>query len=97
MLNGRASAIADHPGGTRSRYPLMTGPCVIDKAAVLAAGTYPAPRTATTPGRAALLSAPAVWAPRACTRPVRPLTTGALVSRKAAVRLWLALARGDPG
>jgi CRP/FNR family transcriptional regulator len=62
MLNGQASAVADHRGGTRSRYPLMAGPCVIDKAAVLAAGTYPATWVATTPGQALVLSAPAFWA-----------------------------------
>jgi CRP/FNR family transcriptional regulator len=40
----------------------MTAPCVIDKAAVLAAGTHPATWVATTPGRALVLSAPAFWA-----------------------------------
>lgn len=39
MLDGQASAVVNHQAGERSRYPLMTGPCVIDKAAVLAAGT----------------------------------------------------------
>jgi CRP/FNR family transcriptional regulator, cyclic AMP receptor protein len=58
MLDGQASAVVDHATGTRSRYPLMAAPCVIDKAAVLAAGTYPATWTATTPGRALVLSAP---------------------------------------
>jgi CRP/FNR family transcriptional regulator, cyclic AMP receptor protein len=62
MLDGQASAVVDHSSGTRSRYPLMTAPCVIDKAAVLAAGTYPATWAATTPGRALVLSAPAFWA-----------------------------------
>jgi CRP/FNR family transcriptional regulator, cyclic AMP receptor protein len=61
MLDGQASAVVDHSGGARSRYPLMTAPCVIDKAAVLAAGTYPATWEATTPGRALVLSAPAFW------------------------------------
>jgi len=61
MLDGQASAVVDHPAGDRSRYPLMPGPCVIDKAAVLAAGTYPATWMATTPGRAVVLSAPAFW------------------------------------
>jgi CRP/FNR family transcriptional regulator, cyclic AMP receptor protein len=61
MLDGQASAVVDHPGGDRSRYPLMAGPCVIDKAAVLAAGTYPATWMATTPGRALILSAPVFW------------------------------------
>lgn len=62
MLDGQASAIVDHPAGDRSRYPLMTGPCVIDKAAVLAAGAYPATWVATAPGRTLMLSAPAFWA-----------------------------------
>jgi CRP/FNR family transcriptional regulator, cyclic AMP receptor protein len=62
MLDGQASAVVDHSEGTRSRYPLMTAPCVSDKAAVLAAGTYPATWTATAPGRALVLSAPAFWA-----------------------------------
>lgn len=61
MLDGQASAVVDHREGGRSRYPLMTGPCVIDKAAVLAAGTYPATWVATTPGRALKLSARAFW------------------------------------
>lgn len=61
MLGGQASAVVDHPAGDRSRYPLLTGPCVIDKAAVLAAGTYPATWVATAPGRALSLSAPAFW------------------------------------
>jgi CRP/FNR family cyclic AMP-dependent transcriptional regulator len=62
MLNGQASAVVDHPAGDRSRYPLVNGPCVIDKAAVLAAGTCPATWVATRPGRALILSAPAFWA-----------------------------------
>jgi CRP/FNR family transcriptional regulator, cyclic AMP receptor protein len=61
MLDGQASAVVDHRDGARSRYPLMAGPCVIDKAAVLAAGTHPASWVATTPGRALILSAPAFW------------------------------------
>jgi CRP/FNR family transcriptional regulator, cyclic AMP receptor protein len=61
MLDGQASAIVDHRGGSRSRYPLMAGPCVIDKAAVLAAGAYPATWVATAPGRALVLGAPAFW------------------------------------
>jgi CRP/FNR family transcriptional regulator, cyclic AMP receptor protein len=61
LLDGQASAVVDHAAGTRSRYPLMTGPCVIDKAAVLAAGTYPATWVAATPGRGLALSAPAFW------------------------------------
>jgi CRP/FNR family transcriptional regulator, cyclic AMP receptor protein len=56
MLNGQATAVTDHPDGTRSRYPLITGPCVIDKAATLAAGNYPATWVATTPGQALALS-----------------------------------------
>jgi CRP/FNR family transcriptional regulator, cyclic AMP receptor protein len=59
MLDGQASAVVDHAAGARSRYPLMTAPCVFDKAAVLAAGTYPATWVATTPGRAVTLSAEA--------------------------------------
>ena len=62
MLDGQASAVMDHASGTRSRYPLMTAPCVIDKAAVLAAGTYQATWVATTPGRVLVLSATAFWA-----------------------------------
>jgi len=61
MLDGQATAVVDHRGGARSRYPLTAGPCVIDKAAVLAAGTHPASWVATTPGRALILSAPAFW------------------------------------
>jgi CRP/FNR family transcriptional regulator, cyclic AMP receptor protein len=61
MLDGQASAVVDHRGGARSRYPLMAGPCVIDKAAVLAAGAHPASWVAATPGRALILSAPAFW------------------------------------
>jgi CRP/FNR family transcriptional regulator, cyclic AMP receptor protein len=61
MLDGQASAVVDHRSGDRSRYPPMAGPCVIDKAAVLAAGTYPATWVATAPGRAMSLSAPAFW------------------------------------
>jgi CRP/FNR family transcriptional regulator, cyclic AMP receptor protein len=61
MLDGQASAVVDHQAGARSRYPLMAGPCVIDKAAVLAAGTYPATWVATTPGQALVLSTPAFW------------------------------------
>jgi CRP/FNR family transcriptional regulator, cyclic AMP receptor protein len=61
MLEGQASAVVDHRAGDRSRYPLMTGPCVIDKAAVLAAGPYPATWVATAPGRALILSARAFW------------------------------------
>lgn len=61
MLDGQASAVVNHQAGERSRYPLMTGPCVIDKAAVLAAGTYPATWVATTPGRVLTLSAAAFW------------------------------------
>lgn len=62
VLDGQASAVVDHPAGTRWRYPLMTAPCVIDKAAVLAAGAYPATWVAATPGRAIVLSAPAFCA-----------------------------------
>jgi CRP/FNR family cyclic AMP-dependent transcriptional regulator len=62
MLDGQTSAVVDHRSGDRSRYALMAGPCVIDKAAVLAAGTYPATWVATTPGRAVILSAPTFWA-----------------------------------
>lgn len=62
MLDGQASAVVHHPAGSRSRYPLMAGPCVIDKAAVLAARTYPATWVAITPGRALTLSAPTFWA-----------------------------------
>jgi CRP/FNR family transcriptional regulator, cyclic AMP receptor protein len=62
MLDGQASAVVDHRGGSRSRYPLMAGPCVIDKAAVLAAGAHPATWVATAPGRALILGAPAFWA-----------------------------------
>jgi CRP/FNR family cyclic AMP-dependent transcriptional regulator len=62
MLDGQASAVVHHSTGDRSRYPLMTAPCVIDKAAVLAAGTYPASWVAGTPGRAVTLSAAAFWA-----------------------------------
>jgi CRP/FNR family transcriptional regulator, cyclic AMP receptor protein len=61
MLDGQASAVVDHRGRARSRFPLTAGPCVIDKAAVLAAGTYPATWVATTPGRALILSAPTFW------------------------------------
>jgi len=61
MLDGQASAVVDHRAGGRSRYPLMSGPCVIDKAAVLSAGTYPATWVASTPGRALTLSAPSFW------------------------------------
>ena len=61
MLDGQASAVVDHRDGSRSRYPLMAGPCVIDKAAVLAAGAYPATWVATAPGRALILGAPAFW------------------------------------
>jgi CRP/FNR family transcriptional regulator, cyclic AMP receptor protein len=61
MLDGQASAVTDHRVGTRFRYPLMTGPCVIDKPAVLAAGTYPATWVATAPGRALVLNADAFW------------------------------------
>jgi CRP/FNR family transcriptional regulator, cyclic AMP receptor protein len=61
MLDGQASAVVDHPAGDRSRYPLIAAPCVVDKAAVLAAGTYPATWMATTSGRALILSAPAFW------------------------------------
>jgi CRP/FNR family transcriptional regulator, cyclic AMP receptor protein len=62
MLDGQASAVVDHPAGDRTRYPLLAGPCVIDKAAVLAAGTYPATWVATTQGRVLTLSAAAFWA-----------------------------------
>jgi CRP/FNR family transcriptional regulator, cyclic AMP receptor protein len=62
MLDGQASAVVHHSTGDRSRYPLMTAPCVIDKAAVLAAGTYPASWVAGTPGRAVTLSAATFWA-----------------------------------
>jgi CRP/FNR family transcriptional regulator, cyclic AMP receptor protein len=61
MLDGQASAVVDHRTGARSRYPLMTGPCVIDKTAVLAARAYPATWVATTPGRALVLTARAFW------------------------------------
>jgi CRP/FNR family transcriptional regulator, cyclic AMP receptor protein len=61
MLDGQASAVVDHRDGARSRYPLMAGPCVIDKAAVLAAGTHPASWVAIAPGRALVLGAPAFW------------------------------------
>ena len=61
MLDGQASAVVNHRGGARSRYPLMAGPCVIDKAAVLAAGPHPATWVATTSGRALALGAPAFW------------------------------------
>lgn len=61
MLDGQASAVVDHRDGARSRYPLVNGPCVIDKAAVLAAGSHPASWVAATPGRALILSAPAFW------------------------------------
>jgi CRP/FNR family transcriptional regulator, cyclic AMP receptor protein len=40
---------------------MLAGPCVIDKAAVLAAGAYPATWVATAPGRALVLGAPAFW------------------------------------
>lgn len=62
MLDGQASPIVDHASGTRSRYPLTAAPCVIDKAAVLAGGAYPATWVATRPGRALALSAHAFWA-----------------------------------
>jgi len=61
VLDGQASAVVDHRAGARSRYPLMAGPCVIDKAAVVAAGAHPASWVATAPGRALILSAPAFW------------------------------------
>ena len=61
MLDGEASAVVDQRGGARSRYPLLAGPCVIDKAAVLAGGTYPATWVTTTPGRTIILSASAFW------------------------------------
>lgn len=62
MLDGQASAVVSHPCGTRSRYPLAAAPCVIDKAAVLAGGAYPATWTAITPGRAVALTAHAFLA-----------------------------------
>ena len=62
MLAGQASAVVHHATGDRSRYPQMTAPCVIDKAAVLAAGSYPATWVASTPGRAVTLSAVTFWA-----------------------------------
>jgi len=57
MLDGQATAVVNHPDGTRSRYPLAAAPCVIDKAAVLAGGAYPATWAATAPGRALPLGA----------------------------------------
>jgi CRP/FNR family transcriptional regulator, cyclic AMP receptor protein len=57
MLDGQATAVTDHADGSRSRYPLMTAPCVLDKAAVLAGMANPASWVAATPGRAVILSA----------------------------------------
>jgi CRP/FNR family transcriptional regulator, cyclic AMP receptor protein len=57
MLDGQATAVTDHADGSRSRYPLMTSPCALDKAAVLAEKEYPASWVAATAGRAAVLSA----------------------------------------
>jgi CRP/FNR family transcriptional regulator len=62
MLDGQASAVVDQPTGLRSRYPLMAAPCVIDKPAVLAGGTYPATWMATTSGRALAVGAQTFWA-----------------------------------
>jgi CRP/FNR family transcriptional regulator, cyclic AMP receptor protein len=62
MLDGHASAVVAQASGARSRYPLMTAPCAIDKAAVLAGETYPATWVATAPGRALALSDRAFWA-----------------------------------
>jgi len=57
LLDGQATAVTDHADGTRSRLPLITAPCVFDKAAVLAGTALPATWIAATAGRALTLSA----------------------------------------
>ncbi|MGH3406677.1 MAG: Crp/Fnr family transcriptional regulator, partial [Streptosporangiaceae bacterium] len=57
VLHGRVSALVDHRDGTRSRYPLMYAPCVIDKASVLAGEPHRATWTAVSPGGGAVVSA----------------------------------------
>jgi CRP/FNR family transcriptional regulator, cyclic AMP receptor protein len=71
LLDGQATAVTDHADGTRYRYPLMTAPCVFDKAAVLAGTAYPATWTAATAGHALTLSAAQFRALLAEQRPVR--------------------------
>ena len=71
LLDGQATAVTDHNDGTRSRLPLMTAPCVFDKAAVLAGPTLPATWTAATAGCALTLSAAEFQALLAEYRPVR--------------------------
>jgi CRP/FNR family transcriptional regulator len=62
MLNGQASGVVDHFDGSRSRYPLAAAPCVLDKAAVLAGGAYPATWVALAAGRTLALTHHAFWA-----------------------------------
>ena len=71
LLEGQATAVTDHDDGTRSRFPLMTAPCVFDKAAILAGSALPATWTAATAGRALTLSAAEFQALLAEYRPVR--------------------------
>ena len=57
VLRGQVSAVTDHHDGSRSRYPLMPAPCVIDKPPVLAGQAYPATWTAAADVHALTLSA----------------------------------------
>lgn len=57
VLEGDVSAVVDHASGARARYPLMSGPCVIDKAAVLSGGNHQATWVAVSPCRVLVLGA----------------------------------------
>jgi CRP/FNR family cyclic AMP-dependent transcriptional regulator len=57
VLRGDVSAVVDHRDDARFRYPLISGPCVIDKAAVLAGRAHPAAWVAVSDCRTLILSA----------------------------------------
>src|SRR5262249_1447605 len=71
LLDGQATAVTDHPAGTRSRLPLITAPCAFDKAALLGGTALPATWIAATAGRALTLGAAEFQSLLAEHRPVR--------------------------